>query len=170
MITMLALGACGGTSEEDSFVKISDPGQVVTIDMLHASSFKESKEYSLEGLPGATYVSYGFFKTGNRDAYDFEIRFYESHQQAIDLGTALAVEGSGKDAILDEREATYKEGVKNRRTIIGGGAGGGARSGIGPRFGGYAIFGNIVMLCEGNDEEQSIEHCSLLANELIPAG
>ncbi len=53
--------------------------------------------------------------------------------------------------------------------IIGGGSGGGARSGIGPKFASYAIFGNIVMLCQGADPEMSLERCELMANTLAPS-
>lgn len=150
------------------FPKVSDPGQTITVEMLRSTAFKESKEYSVEGLPGATIVIYGFLRVGDGDPYEYEVRFYESHDQAVDLGTALAIEGTGKTAILNADDATYKEGVKNRRVIIGSGVGGGARSGIGPKFGSFAIFGNVVMLCQGSGEAQSIERCALLANELIP--
>lgn len=168
LLVLISASACGGGSSDELFQQISDPGQTITVDTLRSTAFKESREYSVEGLPGATYVSYGFLRVGGRDPYEYEVRFYESHRQAVDLGTALAIEGTGKTAILNADDATYKEGVKNRRVIIGSGVGGGARSGIGPKFGSYAIFGNIVMLCQGSDEAQSIERCGLLANELIP--
>ena len=168
LFVLISASACGGGSSDELFQQISAPGQTITVDTLRSTAFKESREYSVEGLPGATYVSYGFLRVGGRDPYEYEVRFYESHRQAVDLGTALAIEGTGKTAILNADDATYKEGVKNRRVIIGSGVGGGARSGIGPKFGSYAIFGNIVMLCQGSDEAQSIERCGLLANELIP--
>lgn len=167
---IVTLGACGsGESEETVFQQISDPGQVLSIEDLLATPYKEVRDHSTEGLPGASYVSFGFFKVSGGDPYDYEVRFYESHQAAVDLGTAMALEGSGPDAILSEEDATYKAGVKDRRTIIGGGVGGGARSGIGPKFANYAIFGNIVMLCQGSEREQSLERCGLLANALVPS-
>ncbi len=169
LLGLILAGACGGDSGDGLFQKLSDPDQVISPDLLLSTNFKQSKEYSIEGLPGASFVSYGFLRVGNGDPYEYEVRFYESHQQAIDLGTAPAIEGTGKTAVLDADEANYKEGVKNRRVIIGSGVGGGARSGIGPKFGGYAIFGNIVMLCQGSGEAQSIERCGLLANELVPS-
>ena len=166
---VMTLGACGSSeSKDDSFAKISDPGKTLSIDDLLATTYKEVRDHSTEGLPGASYVSFGFFKVSGGDPYDYEVRFYESHQAAVDLGTAMAIEGSGPDAILGEDDATYKAGVKDRRTIIGGGVGGGARSGIGPKFANYAIFGNIVMLCQGSEQEQSLERCGLLADALVP--
>jgi hypothetical protein len=163
-----AVGCGDGEAEDDSFPKISDPGVVLTLQDLLATPYKESSNYSTENLPGATDVSFGFLRVGNGDPYDYEMRFYESHQDAIDLGTAMADEGTGPDAILSDDDATYAAGIKNRRMIIGGGAGGGARSGIGPKFADYAIFGNVIMLCQGSDPEISLDRCKLMANALVP--
>jgi hypothetical protein len=168
-LMVVVTGACGsGDAEEVAFQQISDPGQTLSIDDLLATPYKEVNDHSTEGLPGASYVSFGFFKVSGGDPYDYEVRFYESHQAAVDLGTAMAMEGTGPDAILSEDDATYKAGIKDRRTIIGGGVGGGARSGIGPKFASYAIFGNIVMLCQGSEPDQSLERCGLLASALVP--
>ena len=167
-IMIIAIGCGSSNPEEEGFPQISDPGVVLSTDDLLATPFKKSSTYDTVGLPGASDVLYGFLRVGDGDPYDYEVRFYASHQQAVDQGTAMAIEGTGPDAILSEDDATYKDGVKNRRTIIGGGVGGGARSGIGPKFGNYAIFGNIVMLCQGSDAQQSIDRCALLAHELVP--
>ncbi|MBC8452892.1 MAG: hypothetical protein H8D69_00300 [Chloroflexi bacterium] len=163
-----ATGCGSGETDDESFPKISDPGFVLTHEDLLATAYKESSNYSTEGLPGAIDVSFGFLRANGGDPYDYEMRFYESHQAAIDQGTVMAIEGTGADAILSEDDATYKAGIKNRRTIIGGGVGGGARSGIGPKFADYAIFGNIVMLCQGSDPETSLERCKFMADALVP--
>ena len=161
--------ACGSSESEDElFPQISDLGRVFSLDELIATPYKEVSNYSTEGLPGASDVSFGFMKIGSGEPYEYEVRFYESHQAAVDTGTAMAIEGSGADAIISGNDATYMEGLKNRRTIIGGGFDS-IGSSIGPKFGSYAIFGNIVMLCQGSDPETSLERCALLANELTPS-
>ena len=161
--------ACGSSESEDElFPKISDPGRVFSLDELITTPYKEVRNYSTEGLPGASDASYGFMKIGSGEPYEYEVRFYESHQAAVDIGTAMAIEGSGANAIISGEDASYKEGLKNRKIIIGG-AGRGIGSGAGPKFGSYAIFGNIVMLCQGSDPETSLERCALLANELMPS-
>jgi hypothetical protein len=161
--------ACGSSESEDElFPQISDPGRVFSLDELIATPYKEVSNYSTEGLPGASDASFGFMKIDSGEPYEYEVRFYESHQAAVDTGTAMAIEGSGADAIISGYDATYKEGIKNRRTIIGGGFDS-IGSGVGPKFGSYAIFGNIVMLCHGPDPETSLERCALLANELMPS-
>jgi hypothetical protein len=161
--------ACGSSESEDElFRQISNPGRVFSLDELIATPYKEVSNYSTEGLPGASDASFGFMKIGSGQPYEYEVRFYESHQAAVDTGTAMAIEGSGADAIISGDNVTYKEGVKNRRTIIGGYFDA-IGSGVGPKFGSYAIFGNIVMLCEGPDTETSLERCAPLANELMPS-
>ena len=167
-LSLFAFAACASaTTEEKNFPQISDPGQVFTLDDLLETTFKESSNYSTEGLPGSSNVSYGFLRIPGGDPYEYEVRFYKSHKEAVDLGTPLAIEGSGETAILSKSDATYKEGVKNRRMACGSGVGGGARSGICSKFGSYAIFSNVVMLCQGADKTQSVERCGLLATELI---
>ncbi len=166
LLVLVSASACGESDTDALFPQVSDRGQIITIESLLSTAYKESKEHPVTGLPGATYVSYGFLRVPNGESYEYEVRFYDSHRQAVDLGTALALEGSGETAILNADDATYKEGVKNRRMAKGSGFGGGARSGIGARFESYAIFGNIVMLCQGADQAQAVERCGLLAGEL----
>ena len=169
-LSAIFIAGCGsGQSEDEVFPQISDPGTVFTLDDVLATPYKELNNYSTDELPGASGASYGFMRIGAGEPYDYEIRVYDSHKAAVDEGTAMALEGSGEDAILSEDDATFKEGIKDRRTIIGGGAGGGARSGIGPKFATYAIFGNLVLLCQGSDAETSLERCGLMANALVPS-
>ena len=169
---VLALTACGndsgGASESGDvgFQQVMDIDTTFDPDALSKIGFKESRSYKLDGLPGANAAIFGFWRVSSGDPIDFEVRFYASHADAVDLGTALAEEGSGADAVLDADDATYKEGVKDRRMIVGSGVGGGARSGVGPRYGSYAIYGNIVMLCGGAAGEQALERCEELANAL----
>ena len=134
--------------------------------ILDEIGFKKSRSYDLEGLPGASDAIFGFWRIASGDPIDYEVRFYSNHADAVELGTALAEEGSGPDAVLDDDDATYKEGVKDRRMIVGSGIGGGARSGTGPRYGSYAIYGNMVMLCAGAVGEQALDRCEELANAL----
>lgn len=159
----------GGEVAEAGFQQVMDVGTVFTPEDLNKVGFKKSRSYDLEGLPGASDAIFGFWRIASGDPIDYEVRFYVSHADAVDLGTALADEGSGADAVLDDDMATYKEGVKDRRMIVGSGIGGGARSGTGPRYGDYVIYGNVVMLCGGAVGEQALERCEELANALDEA-
>ena len=163
---------CGSTdggntdSAPQGFQQVTDLEMIFEPDDLSAIGFKKARNYDLEGLPGASEAIFGFWRIASGDPIDYEVRFYPNHADAVQLGTALAEEGSGTDAVLDADEATYKEGVKDRRMIVGSGIGGGARSGTGPRYGGYAIYGNIVMLCAGAAGDQALERCEELATAL----
>ena len=172
LVTTAVLIACGSTNggndngAEQGFQQVMNIETIFDPDDLNSIGFKKARSYDLEGLPGASDAIFGFWRIASGDPIDYELRFYANHADAVELGTALAEEGSGTDAVLDEDEATYKEGVKDRRMIVGSGVGGGARSGTGPRYGGYAIYGNIIMLCAGAAGEQALERCEELAMAL----
>ena len=129
------------------------------------------KDYNVEGLDHAVAAFYGFWRPPGENPMDYEVRVYPSHEDAVEFGTALADEGSGRDAVLTSNKATWVEGVRERRSTGGPGGGAaqggpGARSGHAPRYGDYAIFGNLIMLCEGSDSGQSLERCGALAAEI----
>ena len=173
LLIAVLMTACGGTDEADDtdavaaeFQQVTSVQTIFTSDQLENIGFKKSRSYDLEGLPGASAAIFGFWRIASGDPIDYEVRFYASHDDAVELGTALAEEGSGPDAVLDDDQANYKEGVKDRRMIVGSGIGGGARSGVGPRYGNYAIYGNVVMLCGGAAGEQALERCEGLATAL----
>ena len=174
IVLMLAIGCgsaesgAGGEAQRVGFQKITDSGVIFNPDQLADVGFKMSKSYDLEGLPGASANIYGFWRIGG-EPVDFEIRFYDDHAQAVDFGTSPAEEGSGADAVLDDNEANYTGGIKDRRVVIGAKGGGGSYSSVGPRYGTYAIFGNMVMLCGGAAIEQTIERCGALADALVDA-
>ena len=165
--------ACGGDgtsgNQEQGFQQITDHDTVFTQEHLDSIGYKVSREYSTEGLEGATATLYGFWRIPDGDPVDFEVRIYQSHADAVNLGAALADEGSGTDAVLDTDDAKYDEGIRDRRMIIGQGTGGGGRSGTGPRYGDYAIYGNIVMLCQGAAVEQALDRCRQFAQALNTA-
>ena len=50
---------------------------------------------------------------------DYEARFFDSHEDAKNIGTELVEERVGKEAKLTKNDATWKEGVKEARTCGG---------------------------------------------------
>ena len=159
--------SCGGGSDNDSVPKISTSGRIIFVDELLATSFKELREYGTDGLPGATAVIHGFLRDGS-DAFDYEVRFYESHAEAVEFGTPLAEEGSGRNAVIKEDDALYKEGIRDRRVVIGSLVGAIEGGSVGPKYGGYVIYENLILLCQGSGLEQSFERCGLLTKALQP--
>lgn len=172
LIALLALSGCGSSdntqTQLDVFTQITPSERSFTIDDFKSANFKISHEYDVEGLIGAVSASNGFWKSSGSVAKEYEIRFYASHADAIELGTSLAIEASGETALLDEEDATWDVGLKDRRAFFAGGVGTHGSGTVQAMYGGYAIYGNMVMLCEGANQDQALEHCALLMTIVDP--
>ena len=147
-ITFLALIGCKNNPEFITYDVINPTNRIFTYEDLKSIGFKKNRTYDVSELEGAIGAWYGFW---GKDAYsrkEYEIRIYQTHEDAVALGEDLAQEVTGNDAVIT-KNSTWKEGIRDRRTIGGPGSGGGGRSGTFPKYGNYSIYGNIVMLCEG---------------------
>ena len=80
----------------------------------------------------------------------------------MESGTAFAVEDTGDDAILDKGEATWKEGSKERRYFLAGQGGKNGSGGVEAKYDGYAIYGNMIVLCEGANAAHLLDRCGAL--------
>lgn len=161
--------ACGTDPDESSASKsnellqqITPSERLFTHDDVDATGFKTAKEYNVEGLTGATDALFGFWRPDGSEAKEYEIRFYPSHVVAVDSGTAFAEEATGDDAILDKDEAIWKEGIKDRRYFFAGPIGTHGSGGVKAKYGGYVIYGNMIMLCEGANAAHSLDRCGAL--------
>ena len=170
-LAFVALGpaiACGSDdSDEAAIPRIYDPGEKLTIEDLQAVGFKKSKTYDVEGLVGADNAYYGFWGLDPYDRKDYEVRFFASHSEAIELGTAQADERSGEDAILDKELMSWPEGVKDARECKGDKGSGPVSHGVqsckSPKYWDYSIYANMILLCSGGD----IETARILCNDLL---
>ena len=146
-IFFIVLTACNGQPElkekenpiaettMDSSQLITRNTDTFTTDSFIKAGWKKSKQYDTETVPNATEIWYGFY---NRK--DIEIRFYDSHQEAIEFGIPAA-------------EASIEGAVKRSK-------GGKLLDFSGGSFSGYAdylIAGNAILLCE-----MDITACELL--------
>ncbi|GIT18180.1 MAG: hypothetical protein CM1200mP39_09860 [Dehalococcoidia bacterium] len=59
-------------------------------------------------------------------------------------------------------EATWKEGIKDRRYFFAGPIGTHGSGGVKAKYGGYVIYGNMIMLCEGANAAHSLDRCGAL--------
>jgi len=179
VIGMLLLGACGGDAASTDGAGRASPSEsqkviasdrVYAIEDLLATGFKKSKQYDVEGLPEATAAVAGFWGPDPYKRKDLEIRFYASHADAVEHGTAMAEEASGEDALLDEETATWKVGVKDRKKLASGGSDDlAAWSGtVKPKYADFAVFGNMVILCEGLNPEEAMAFCASFIDVLAP--
>jgi len=155
---------CGEKTDDSSYDVVTNSPRIFTFEELESIGFKKSKEYDVTGLEGAIRAINGFWLT-DIGKKEYELRFYPSHSIAVSLGESLAQEVTGKDAIIKKSDATWKEGIKERRRIKGQlGTSSGGNS-TGPKHGNYSIYGNIVILCEG-PEILSLEVCWELISAL----
>ena len=90
---------------------------IFSINNFNNIKFKIYKEYDVTDLPDADSAYYGFWGTSDFERREFELRFYSSNDKAETSGTFFAEEATGNDAIIKKSDATWKEGVKDRRFV-----------------------------------------------------
>lgn len=173
LIVAISLIACGSDDGGAAEIpRISDPGVILSLEDLTAFGFKKSKTYDVEGLVGAESAYYGFWGLDPYDRKDYEVRFFASHADAVELGTAQADERSGDTAILDEELSSWPVGMKDMRQCGGDKASGPASHGIQnckqPKYWDYSIYANMILLCAGGDVEHAQELCNDLLEQLQP--
>ena len=171
LLVLLVAAACGGgeATGPDGFQKVTPSDRVFAIDDFLAIGFRKDKQYGVEELPGGMDAWAGFWGPDPYSRKDYELRFYASHEDAVEQGTALAEEVTGEDAEKYRKNPTWKEGAKDRwqSARLGMGPQGGVvAGGPSPKYGNFAIFGNVLMLCEGADSGQGLERCEALVDAL----
>ena len=152
--------ACGSSENTKSLEIVTPSEQIFSLDDFTSVGYKKNRTYDVSELPEATGAWFGFWKNEG-ESNDFEIRIYSSHEDAVSMGETLAAEVAGNDALIGKNEATWQEGSKDRRQVGGGvdkGSLGLQATGIFPKYGNYAIYGNAILLCEGQ-EGLSLETC-----------
>ena len=159
---LLATLGCGTASQSaaEGFERVSDSGATLSIAQFEDGGFKRSKTYDVTELPAAESAFLGFYRPSGDDPVQYELRFYPDHATAVNEGTSFAAEVSGQDAVLKENDVTWKEGTRDRR---GGGA---FRDTITPLYADFAIFDNVILLCEGRDSQQSLGRCAGLLRQI----
>ena len=125
--TMLVLIACGSEetiSDETASILLSDRN--FTPDSFVTAGWKKSKQYDTATVPESGEIWYGFF-----NQKDIEIRFYETHEAAVEFGVPAATSSI---------EGAIKRSKGGKLLDFSGGS-----------FTGYAdylVAGNAVLLCE----------------------
>ena len=167
LLTALAIG-CGSSSgntgdsstRSETKTRVFNRDTTLSGDDLVSLGLKSGKKYDVSTLPGGIEARLMYWRVNNV-AVEYETRFYETHQEAVTQGTAPAEEGSGEDAIIDVDDAVYKEGIRDRRKVYEY-----PNSVLKPKYGAYGIYGNMVVLCEGKDDDEGWNHCSALIEAL----
>ena len=144
LVVVVVASACTDVESADNSVEdavdaptlspIFHADKTFTTDSFMAAGWKKSKEYDTATVPESTEIWYGFF-----NQKDIEIRFYQSHESALEHGVPLAEESLQMDA------GARIGGVNTVRT----------------GYSAYAVAGNAVMLCE-----LDVSSCETLINAL----
>ena len=173
------LFGCGSQQDDlpgANIEKISNPDKNLVLEDITALGFKKNKTYKVNDLPDAKSAYYGFLKIPKEKiTIDYELRFYENQEKAKSIGVEWVTERIGKDAVLTKGDATWKEGVKDARTC-GGDSGHGKGYSLVvasstcnlAKYFDYFIYGNMIILCQGKDVEQSVNNCRLILSKLEP--
>ena len=175
LISLLSilLITCGDSSSENTFEQIFTDGNIQNEENLKSLGIKKGKKYKVDGLKKANAAIFAFYrKPGEKEAIEYEIRFYNNHEDAVNEGIPMAKERVGPDAKLKKEYATWDEGLKDARQCGGAGGGmsaGGSQAGgagdhaVGscssPKYNEYFVFNNMVILCQGENEVESRNNC-----------
>ena len=170
-LLLVVFGAsCDASSNEndeqsEQFSKITETGTSFTTEDFLSIGFKQSKDYDVTELPGATSAIYGFWKPDGGESVDYEIRFYATHDDAVSKGSFFANEVTGPDAVVASKDVTWKEGTRDRRTSPSPNHGMGGS--IVAKYADYVINSNVIILCQGLDKDQSLGRCRAMVNAVI---
>lgn len=167
----VACGSGEGSGSPSGFQKITDTPQAFEIADFKDVGFKASKQYDVDGLDRAVDAWLGFWGLSSSDRTDYELRFYGSHKDAVSAGAPIADEATG-DLFRERKDSqTWTEGAKDRWRAASatGITTRDSGSGTGPIYADFAIYGNVILLCEGNSSEQSFERCEHLIDALAAA-
>ena len=187
----LLIFSCGGSedpatgvSSDIVFEQIEDHSKVLSIDDFESIGFKSVRSVKKDKLmDGMINAYYGFRKVpikdwAGKDIVDYELRFFESHQEAIAKGERSADLRTGENAQLRKNDASdpnathpiaadWPELLKDARecqgNIVGSHHAGLCMS---PRYVEFKIFGNVIILGQGGDLEESYEHIGFIVDAL----
>ena len=167
-VIIFTILSCSPRNFSDTFIpeQINETDKLFTIENIKEKGFRQNKEYDVRELPYALSAYFGWFPDSNNKLRDIEIRFYDSHEDALNYGFNIADEVTGKNAIILKRDVTWKEGNNDRRSNKRSGTGG-----LGPgsgkaKYGVFVIIGNMIILCEGS-ETISLDLCGKLINTFL---
>ena len=171
----VTLAACGSGASDETGAGPAEPkvGSIATSDRTYsiadfeAAGFKKSKTYDVTGLPKAVSAYYGFWGPDPYSRNDYEVRFYATHDDAVNSGEAMVIERIGKGAKLTEETAAWTVGVRDARKCVGvqGQAQHAARC-TEAKYYDYMIVGNMVMLCPGDATDIARKNCEALLVEM----
>ena len=158
--TILLLLSCSSGEElPEPIEKITDSGIIFSIQEIKEMGFKKNHEYKVDDLPGAVSAYFGFIKNDLGDPEDYEIRFYNNHSDAIELGIKYTDNVTGENGCISKDCALWEEGLKHRIRMSDLGT-------LHPKYMNYLVYNNFILMCPGYDEGEALSKCTSIINKL----
>ena len=158
--TILLLLSCSSGEElPEPIEKITDSGIIFSIQEIKEMGFKKNHEYKVDDLPGAVSAYFGFIKNDLGDPEDYEIRFYNNHSDAIELGIKYTDNVTGENGCISKDCALWTEGLKHRIRMSDLGT-------LHPKYMSYIVYNNFILMCSGYDEGEALSKCTSIINKL----
>ena len=177
-IMTLAAGCNAGDSEDVGPTQIFPSGTDYTIDFLKGFGVKMSRQYDVEDLPNSLDAWKVLWGSDPNNKHDYEVRFYPSHDLAISSGKSFAKEATASEIELSDVESerkdeflshqSWKEGASDRwrgrrlPTFTGS-----VVNATGPMYLNWIIVGNIVIICDGIDDQEALSRCNEMKTALL---
>ena len=169
LILAIILISCSQENElnEDTEIKkILNSNSTFTIEDFKKIGFKINKEYDITDLDESTGAWFGFWKNNLNKPIDYELRFYNSQQTAIDKGISFTEEVIGENAVLKKSMSSWKEGIQDRRSRNNSSMSGSEANSVRAKYLDYFINGNVIILCSGLDLNYATQNCSELSSKI----
>ena len=169
LILAIILISCSQENElnEDTEIKkILNSNSTFTIEDFKKIVFKINKEYDITDLDESTGAWFGFWKNNLNKPIDYELRFYNSQQTAIDKGISFTEEVIGENAVLKKSTSSWKEGIQDRRSRNNSSMSGSEANSVRAKYLDYFINGNVIILCSGLDLNYATQNCSELSSKI----
>ena len=158
--TILLLLSCSSGEElPEPIEKITDSGIIFSIQEIKEMGFKKNHEYKVDDLPGAVSAYFVFIKNDLGDPEDYEIRFYNNHFDAIELGIKYTDNVTGENGCISKDCALWEEGLKHRIRMSDLGT-------LHPKYMSYIVYNNFILMCPGYDEGEALSKCTSIINKL----
>ena len=145
--------------------KVMPSDRIYTVDDLEAAGLKTLHHYDVAELPEALDAWHTMYKVKGT-ALEYEARFYASHEDAVEHGTAWAETVSGEDAIVIGDEVWWEEGHTHRRKCSRGAETPHSGCSYSARYGEFITLGNMILLCEGPNSHEALLACKAVLESL----
>lgn len=175
---ILAAGCSSNDPEADGPAQIFPSSTDYTVDSLKEFGTKTSHQYAVKDLPDAADAWKVLWGSNTNNKHDYEVRFYPTHELAISSGMSVAIEATASDIELTDVESgrkdqflahqSWKEGASDRwrgrklPTFTGS-----IINATGPLYLNWMIVGNVVILCDGIDNEEALARCDEMKTALL---